>query len=63
MNKVLNWVMLVSLLLSFGSGMLLKLMPGMWLGILHAGSGLSLLLSALIHAVEHCKTRKKVERA
>lgn len=61
MNKGLNWVMLISLLLVFASGMLLKPMPGMWLGILHGVSGIVLFVSTLIHVFRHCKVGKKAK--
>lgn len=63
MNKGLNWVMLISLLLVFASGMLLKPMPGMWLSILHGVSGIVLFVSTLIHVFQHSKVRKKVQTA
>ena len=49
MNRVLHWVMLLSLVVVFGSGMLLKGMPGMWLGITHVLAGLILTTSVLVH--------------
>lgn len=63
MNKGLNWVMLISLLLVFASGLLLKPMPGMWLGILHGVSGIVLFVSTLIHVFQRCKVGKKTKTA
>lgn len=63
MNKVSNWVMLVSLLLVFSSGILLKPMPNMWLGILHGVSGIVLFVSTLIHVVQRSKMGKKAKTA
>lgn len=63
MNKVLNWVMLVSLLLVFSSGILLKPIPNMWLGILHGVSGIVLFVSTLIHVVQRRKMGKKAKTA
>ena len=62
MNKnrqILNWVMLISLILVFASGILLKPFPGMWLGITHGVSGIVLFISAMIHIVGHMRIRKK----
>lgn len=63
MNKGLNWVMLISLLLVFASGLLLKPMPGMWLGILHGVSGIVLFVSTLIHVLQRIRVGKKVKTA
>lgn len=52
-NLIMNWVMLVSLLTVFISGILVKFMPGMWLGITHGVSGLILVICALIHCITH----------
>lgn len=59
MNKILHWVMLFSLLIVFFSGILLKGMPGMWLGIIHGVSGLTLTASVLIHVVQRCRINRK----
>lgn len=48
-----NWIMLASLILVFVSGMLLRPMPGMVLGITHALSGYVLLIAGFIHCVQH----------
>lgn len=63
MNKnrqILNWMMMISLILVFATGILLKIFPGMWLGITHAVSGMVLFVSAMIHILGHMKIRKKV---
>ena len=63
MNKktqILNWTMLISLILVFGTGILLKPFPGMWMGITHDVSGFVLFVSAMIHILGHmglCKKR------
>lgn len=61
MNKMLNWVMLVSLVMVFVSGMMLKPMPGMWLGILHGVSGLTLVVSVMVHVFRHARLGRKVK--
>lgn len=61
MNKMLNWVMLVSLVMVFVSGMMLKPMPGMWLGILHGVSGLTLVVSVMVHVLRHARLGRKVK--
>jgi len=63
MNKILNWVMLASLVLVFVSGILLKPMPGMWLGILHGVSGLTLVVSVMVHVLRHARLGRKVKVA
>ncbi len=63
MNKVLNWVMLVSLLLVFFSGILLKPMPNLWLGRLHGVSGIILFASTLSHMVQRSKMGKTAKTA
>lgn len=63
MNKGLNWVMLISLLLVFASGLLLKPMPGMWLGILHGVSGIVLFISTFVHVLQRARVGKKAKTA
>lgn len=63
MNKVLHWVMLVSLLVVFASGMLLKGLPGMWLGITHGVSGLTLTVSILIHVAQRGGWGRKARKS
>lgn len=53
MRTVINWTMLISLVIVFVTGILLKPMPGMWLGISHGVSGFVLVITSLIHAVSH----------
>lgn len=50
---IINWVMLISLIVVFVSGILLKSMPGMWMGITHGVSGFVLVISAVVHSVQH----------
>ncbi len=57
-RQILNWTMMVSLILVFGTGILLKPFPGMWMGITHGVSGIVLFISAMIHIVSHMKIRK-----
>ncbi len=51
-GMVVNWIMLIALLTAFVTGILLKCMPGMWMGIAHALSGIALLAAALLHIVQ-----------
>lgn len=58
MNKKLfrqsiNYVMAVSLVLVMLTGMLLRPVPNMWFGIIHAISGLVLTISIVIHCLQH----------
>ena len=57
MNKGLNWIMMVSLVLAFASGIALKAMPGMWPGIVHGVSGLVLVVSVLVHVFRRPNVR------
>ncbi len=52
-RKIINWVMIVSLVVVMSTGMLLKPMPGMVLGILHGVSGFTLTISIIIHCIQH----------
>ena len=56
-NKILNYTMLISLILVFGTGIFLKPFPGMWMGITHAVSGFVLFISASIHILKHMRKR------
>lgn len=58
-TMILNWTMLISLILVFASGILLKPFPGMWMGITHGVSGIVLFVSAMIHILGHMKIRRK----
>ena len=59
-TMILNWTMLISLILVFVTGILLKPFPGMWMGITHGVSGIVLFVSAMIHILGHMKIRRKV---
>ena len=61
-RQILNWTMMISLVLVFASGILLKPFPGMWMGITHGVSGIVLFVSALIHIVGHMRIRKVTEK-
>lgn len=63
MNKGLNWIMMVSLVLAFASGIALKAMPGMWLGIVHGVSGLVLVVSVLVHVFRRVPQGRKEKTA
>lgn len=56
---LVNWLMLLSLILVFVSGFLLKSMPGMWMGITHSLSGVLLVITAVIHMLQHNMFRRK----
>lgn len=58
----INWIMLISLIVVFGSGMLLKVMPGMWMGITHAVSGLLLVITAIVHMLQHGMLKKSSKK-
>lgn len=49
---------MISLILVFVSGILLKPFPGMWMGITHGVSGIVLFISAMIHILGHMRIRK-----
>lgn len=57
-RQILNWTMMISLILVFVSGILLKPFPGMWMGITHGVSGIVLFISAMIHIVGHMRVRR-----
>ncbi len=57
-TEVLNWTMLISLVLVFVTGILLKPFPGMWMGITHGMSGFVLFGTTVIHALKHMIKRK-----
>ncbi len=58
-RQILNWTMMISLILVFVSGILLKPFPGMWMGITHGVSGFVLFISAMIHILGHMRIRRK----
>lgn len=55
--NILNWTMLISLFVVFGTGILLKPFPGMWMGISHGVSGIVFFISAMIHTLKHMKRK------
>ena len=57
-TDISNWTMMISLIVVFASGILLKPFPGMWLGIAHGISGIVLFVSAMIHGLKHMRKRK-----
>lgn len=61
-NQILNWIMLISLILVFVSGILLKPFPGMWMGITHGVSGIMLFISAMVHILGHMRIRKIAQK-
>ena len=58
-RQILNWTMMISLILVFVTGILLKPLPGMWMGVTHTVSGFVLFVSAMIHILGHMGLRKK----
>lgn len=56
---ILNWTMMIALIVVFVTGILLKPMPGMWMGIAHGVSGFVLVVTSLIHAIFHGMLRVK----
>ena len=54
-TMILNWTMMISLVLVFATGILLKPFPGMWMGITHAVSGVVLFISASVHILKHMR--------
>ncbi len=54
-TQILNWTMMISLILVFATGILLKPFPGMWMGITHGVSGFVLFISASIHILKHMR--------
>ena len=56
-TMILNWTMMISLVLVFVSGILIKPFPSMWMGITHAVSGFVLFISASIHILKHMRRR------
>ena len=60
-RQILNWTMMISLILVFGTGILLKPLPGMWMGITHGVSGIVLFISAMIHILGHMEIRRRAK--
>lgn len=56
---IVNKVMLVSLIVTMATGLLLRPFPGMWMGILHGVSGITLTISIGIHCLQHGAKRKE----
>ena len=56
-TMILNWTMMISLILVFVSGILIKPFLSMWMGITHAVSGFVLFISASIHILKHMRKR------
>lgn len=56
-TNILNWTMMISLVVVFATGMLLKPFPGMWMGITHGVSGMILFVSAMIHSLKHMRRK------
>lgn len=57
-NAIINRVMIVSLVVVMITGVLLRAMPGMWIGILHGVSGITLTISIIIHCFNHRKKKR-----
>lgn len=57
--RVVNYIMLIAMIIVFVTGMLLKPMPGMWMGISHGVSGYVVMICAVIHCVQHGMFRRK----
>lgn len=57
-RKMINWIMMISLILVVGSGTLLHAMgASMWLGITHGVSGYVLAICAVIHFFQHRRSK------
>lgn len=48
---------MISLIVVFATGILLKPFPGMWMGITHGVSGMILFVSAMIHSLKHMRRK------
>lgn len=61
MMIAVNWILLISMILVVVSGMLLKSMPGMVMGITHALSGYVFAIAGVVHCLQHgmLKFKKK----
>lgn len=51
--KIINRAMMFSLILVMATGILLRSLPGMWMGIIHGVSGITLTVSIVIHCLQH----------
>ena len=56
-TDILNWTMLISLIVVFVTGVLLKPFPGMWMGITHGVSGFVMFISTMIHSIKHMRRK------
>lgn len=57
--KVVNYIMLIALIIVVMTGILLKPMPGMWMGISHGVSGYVVAICAIIHCLQHNMFHRK----
>lgn len=57
-TNILNWTMMISLIVVFATGILVKPFPGMWMGITHGVSGIVLFVTAMMHSLKHMRKRK-----
>lgn len=57
-RDMVNFIMMISLIIVFVSGLLLKVMPGMWMGITHGLSGIVLVASAAVHYIQNRRVRR-----
>ena len=63
MSKGLKCSLMVALVLALASGIALKAVPGMWPGIVHAVSGLVLVVSVLVHVFRRVPQGRKEKTA
>lgn len=57
--KLVNILMLISLIAVLLTGFLVKPFPSMWMGIGHAFSGVFLTICIFIHCMQHRPMKKK----
>ncbi len=62
MKRIINRLLILSLLVAFVSGLVLKTAPGMWTGILHGVSGLVLFICAVIHGIQYGAAKRRQNR-
>lgn len=55
---IINRLLVILLVVVFITGLLVKAMPGMWLGISHGVSGFLLVICAVIHCIQHGRLKK-----
>ncbi len=58
-RRIIDWVMLISMIVVLVSGILLKPFPGMWLGISHGVSGYLLAICGFVHCIQNGMFRFK----